>query len=555
MNFYKTLMITLLACGCAYQAPENSSAHDRPNILLIVADDLGYSEIGPYGGEIDTPNLDMLAARGVSFNQFYVAPTCSPTRAMLMSGTDNHIAGLGNMHEVLMGMIPIPVSYRALTEAQKGMPGYEGHLNFRVSTLPDLMREAGYATVMAGKWHLGADVEYRPGNRGFDRSFALLDGGGSHFSDGWALPAPKRPAKYTEDDELIELPEDFYSTTHFTDKLIGYLSENFEEGSGKPFFGYLAFTAPHDPLQLPDADIDLYNGKYYEGYDVWRTRRFQRLSELGVTDASNAILPPLEFVPPWESLTDEEKAQHARWMEVYAGMVTVMDREIGRVIDFLEEHNELENTLILFLSDNGAAAGTYRTYGFSAEEFNNSLENAGRRDSYTSYGPAWAQVGSTPFRLFKGALAEGGIRAPLIVAGPGVAEGRRSGATTHVVDILPTLLDASNADFSGPDDLSPIIGKSLVPVLVGDTEHVRDENEAVAWELFGNRAILKGDWKATMIVPPTGTGEWALFDIEQDTFEQQDLSKDHPEKLSELIAEWNAYAVQNGIITVPSAPD
>jgi len=541
-------LAVMLVFGCSSEAPSKPAEEiDRPNILLIVADDLGFSDLGFMGSEISTPNLDSLAMRGTTFTQFYVAPTCSPTRSMLMSGTDNHVAGVGSMHEVLEGAVSFP-GMEALTQEQRGKPGYEGYLNLRVAAFPALLKQAGYSTLMAGKWHLGTDKPYRPNARGFDHSFALLNGGASHFSEGWTLGVPMHSAEYTENDEPVELAEDFYSTTHYVDKLISYLSDELEKDDDKPFFGYLAFTAPHDPLHLPDSDLDLYKGKYEEGYEVLRARRFEGLKAKGLINLPDTIAP-LEFVPPWESLTSEQQLEIARWMELYAGMVTVVDREVGRVFEFLEENGELGNTIILFFSDNGAAAGSHRTYGFTGEEFDSSLENAGRPGSFNSYGPAWAQMGSTPLRLFKSTVAEGGIRTPFIVAGPGIDK-KHTDTLTHVMDIAPTLLDIATDEIAWPAGLEPMLGRSVVPILSGEAESVRDENDSLSWELFGSRAIRKGDWKAMMILPPAGTGEWGLYNLKDDPSEQSDLSGAHPEKKNELIAEWEAYADEYGVVTV-----
>jgi len=322
--------INCLGCGASGVIPHEAKAAKilsfsppgAPNILLVVVDDLGYADISSFGGEISTPNIDALAKRGISFTRFYAPMTCSPTRAMLMTGTDNHIAGLGNMAETI-------------SDNQMELPGYEGYLNDRVVTVAERLRDAGYHTYMAGKWHLGLNYEQSAYARGFERSFALLYGAGSHFNDMVGPDLHRSRALYREDGELLEtLPDSFYSTRFYTDRILENIDSQLNDS--KPFFAYLSYTAPHWPLQAPDDIIDKYQGRYDDGYDVIRAQRFARMKKMGILHAHAELPPRPAFIPPWHSLTEKEKRKHAKTMEVYAAMVDELDQNIGRVLRYLE---------------------------------------------------------------------------------------------------------------------------------------------------------------------------------------------------------------------------
>ena len=528
----------------------------RPNILLIVADDLGYSDLGCYGGEINTPVLDGLARQGVRYTDFYVSPTCSVSRSMLLSGTDNHIAGLGNMGELN-------------APNQVGKPGYEGVLNKRVATVASLLQDSGYHTYMTGKWHLGLKPDQIPHARGFERDFSMLVGGGSHFNDAWNIEwqIPKMP--YTEDGRPVKkLPKDFYSTKYYTDKTIQFIKEG--HGDGKPFFAYMAFTAPHGPLHVPDDWLRRYNHRYDEGWDTIRGQRLARMQELGIVDKGVNTADRLFFLPRASMLAIGARKMQGRKMEIYASMVEYMDDQIGRVFDYLKEIGEYENTVIMFISDNGAegndlramTAGRPGTAGYMhavncyAENGHNSI---GRKGTYAEYGAAWAQVGMTPFRLYKGFLAEGGTRSPLIISGPGVqgAGELNKEAVLHIMDITPTILELAGVQhpstFKGRD-IVPMQGKSWVDMLAGKTKSPRTSDDWLGWELFGNRAIRQGDWKISWLYEPFGTYDWQLFNLADDPGEQYDLSDKFPEKKQTLIALWDEYVKTNGVVIGARSP-
>jgi len=535
-------------------APANA-AEKKPNILLIVADDMGYSDIGAFGGEIKTPNLDALAARGLRATSFYVGPTCSPTRSMLLSGTDNHVAGLGNMAEFL-------------GPKQKGKPGYEGHLNDRVVTLATVLRGAGYHTYMAGKWHMGEEPGSWPAARGFERDFTLLQGGGSNWAD-MVYPNPAHPRlTFTLNGKLLEkLPANHFSSEAYANFIMKSVDENKDDG--KPFFAYLSFQAVHSPFAVPDDWLDRYHRQYDKGYDALRASRVARMKEMGVVGKDVVPFPGFPAIPAWDSLTPAQQELSARRMEIYAAMLANMDYHIGRVLDHLKDAGSLDNTLVIFFSDNGAepvelaslieSAFSPEAKKWFQETFDLRPENWGKPGSAVDYGPAWAQVGSVPFRGFKAYVAEGGIRSPFIIAGPGVRHaGDINTSFLHVMDIAPTLYELAGAHHPSKrpgSAIAPLQGKSIVPLLAGSADSVRGESDWVGWELFGNRALRKGDWKILNTLRAAGgSGDWQLYNLNNDPGETRDLAKENPRKLRELIALWDRYARQNGVIPTGDGP-
>jgi arylsulfatase A-like enzyme len=535
-------------------APANAQTK-KPNILLIVADDMGYSDIGCFGGEIKTPNLDRLARAGGRFTSFCVGPTCSPTRSMLLSGCDNHVAGLGNMAEFL-------------GPEQKGKPGYEGHLNSRVASIASVMRDTGYHTYMAGKWHMGEDPGNWPAALGFERDFTLLQGGGSSWSD-MMYPNPAHPhLTFTLNGKRLEkLPENHFSTEAYANFIMKSVDEH--KADAKPFFAYLSFQAVHSPFAVPDDWLDKYKGQYDMGYEALRAARLVRMKELGIVGKDVQPYPRLPKVPAWDSLSPEQRKLSARRMEIYAAMLANMDHHIGRVLDHLKESGQLDNTLVIFFSDNGPEPTELATLVASAfspdakewflKNFDQRPENWGRKGSAVDYGVAWAQAGSVPFRMFKGYVAEGGIRSPLIIAGPGIKQtGGINAAFLHVMDIAPTLYELAGAEHPSkkPDGkIAPLQGKSLVPMLTGKSGSVRGDRDCVGWEMFGNRAVRRGDWKILNLLRAAGgTGEWQLFNLKTDPAETNDLAKASPNQLKELVALWDEYAKNNGVILSGDGP-
>ena len=393
-------VLQIYACAELHESKTAQQPPSRPNVLLIVVDDAAYSDVGAYGGEIDTPNIDALASSGVIFSQFHVTPNCSSTRAALLTGMDPHRTGIG--------------THAVGTDNQKGKPGYEGYLNQRVASIAEVMQSAGYRTSMAGKWHLGnRDKSTWPTARGFEKTFVLLNGGASHWQDNLPL-FPSKPSVYVENGELIKtLPDGFYSTTTYTDKIIQFISD--KKSADKPFFAYLAYTAPHNPLHAPEVLIKKYADRYQLGWDELQKTRLQGLKDKGLIAEDVSIQQRPEFITGWDELTADEQTQAARDMAIYAAMVDAVDQNIGRLFASLKEQELYDNTLILFISDNGPSKTTIEDYlaldGAGAEfmkSFNNTLINRGLPGSSVDLGPGWAYGLAAPFRMMKGYQSEGG---------------------------------------------------------------------------------------------------------------------------------------------------
>jgi len=535
----KAILVFSMVSSAVSQA---DVVNQRPNILLVVADDLGWTDIGSYGGEIDTPNLDGLAEQGVKFNDFHVSVSCSPTRSMLMSGNDNHVAGLGNMGELL-------------AENQIGKPGYEGHLNDRVASLAEVMREAGYHTYLSGKWHLGHKKGSLPFDRGFEHSFSMLFGGASHWADMHGILPMDDPAKYTRDGKFLEsLPGDFYSSRSYADFLMEAIREN--RGDGKPFLAYLSFTAVHDPVQVPEPWLSKYRGKYDDGYDALKATRWKAAKKIGVVPRGAEPADRHPMIKPWNELSAGERAVEARGMEVYAGMLEAMDYHYSRVVDFLKDIGEYDNTVIIFLSDNGANPWYSNEYpGADTAEFRKkfdySLENIGNPGSNHSYGIGFASGSGGPLDKFKMTVGEGGIRVPLLISGPGIKSGHQSDAFAYVWDIMPTILDIAGVDYPAEfrgRKIEAMRGHSMVGLLDGTKKSIYGEKEFVGGEMGNGKWMRQGDFKAVMVPKPYGTGDWRLFNVVADPGEANDLSKAMPDKLETLKAAWEQYATDVGVV-------
>jgi arylsulfatase len=544
MKPYRFALIAILAFAIGNLIILQAALADqRPNILLVVADDLGWTDLGSFGSEIETPHLDTLARQGVKFTDFHTSVSCSPTRSMLLSGTDNHIAGLGNMGEFI-------------TPEQSGQPGYEGHLNDRVVSLAEVLRDGGYHTYMAGKWHLGHDPEYFPHARGFERSFSMLFGGASYWSDMFGLLAGQEEiAEYVLDGKrLEELPQDFYATRSYSDFLIDSIRQ--KRGDGKPFFAYLAFTAPHDPLHVPEPWLSKYRGRYNDGYEMLKARRAAAAKRLGLVSHSAQTPGRQSILKAWNSLTKEQQALESRGMEVYAGMVENMDYHFKRVVNYLEDIGEYKNTIVIFLSDNGPNPWYSEDYlnNRGSEwfaQFDNSVDNIGHPMSHYAYGIGWAAASAGPLDLFKFTVGEGGIRSPLLIAGPGVKGGRQVDTFAYVWDIMPTILELTG--ISHPKKyhgrrIERMRGKSLTAVLTGSKKAAYDDNSFIGGEMQNGKWVRQGDYKAVSVEPPYGSGKWQLYNLAQDPGETRNLSKEQPAVLQKLKTAWDRYAKDVGVV-------
>lgn len=571
-TIYKVLISTVIAFQIGCSPAENTSSptsetvssDKRPNVLLIVADDLGFSDLGAFGGEIDTPNLDALAMSGIRLTSFYALPNCSPTRSMLLTGQDNHSVGLGVMAEAL-GSFPM----------LQGQPGYEGYLHPETTTIAEKFSEAGYRTLMTGKWHLGHKPEHQPSNHGFDKSFVLLEGGADHFGYGQNGGPALEAATFTEDGSLTEYPVGVYSSDFYAERMIEYLSPETEDE--RPFFSYLAFTAPHWPLQAPKELIEKYEGRYDAGPEALRDSRLERMKELGLLE-DELLSANLTSLDAWEEMSTQERQIASRNMEIYAAMVDSLDQNVGKVLDHLRATDQFDNTIILFMSDNGAegidpghliARSSNSTPAEHKEQVlatisagNVDLEKMGTKDSFITYGDQWARAATAPFRQFKGDTEEGGIRTPAFITGPGIQGQRIVDSPLSVRDIMPTALELTGVTEpqdqpSGQNIEGEIIapsGKSWGPILTGEADSIRTENDAMAWELFLKRGVRLGDWKAVYGKAADAApndwrapSSWRLYNLKTDPSESTDVREQHPEEFKRLMTAWEMYAEENGV--------
>lgn len=541
------ILYTLSGLAALSAHSQNTSGENvSPNILLIVVDDMGFSDTQPFGGEIQTPHINRLAAQGIRFTRFHTSSLSAPTRAMLLTGVDNHQNGLGIMP-------PLHAKNQYL------QPGYEGGINLNVMTLAEVLHENNYYTCMAGKWHLGAHKENLPSERGFEESFTMLGGGAGHFCNSFALSDSEQPVTFYLDNgkKVDKLPDNFYSTRYYTDKMIEYLRKCPQD---KPFFGYLAFTAPHDPLQIIPEWKDRNQGMYDAGYDSIRIARLERQRQMGLIPAQT---PDTGLSNPgiqWNRLSEEQQKEQSRKMEIYASMIEYVDYSIGRVLGELEEEHKLDNTLIVFMSDNGANPKEPESYPGNTKEviqerFDNQLNNYGNPDSFISLGEAWAEVCNTPYSLYKMTTHEGGICVPLIISGKDIIQKGSIDRSTllHVTDLFPTILEYTHTRRPSSyhnTTLAPLYGKSFAQRLtVADSSSLRTPGEALCFEMKEDKAVIQGKWKAVLLTPPHGDGTtWTLYNMETDVAELHDLSAVYPAKLKELIGLWNDYAKAVGYI-------
>lgn len=545
-RFHATLLYPLFALVFATNTYAEKTV--RPNFIVIVADDMGWSDIGVFGSEIRTPTIDSLAEHGVTMTNFYVAPTCSPTRAMLMTGVDSHLAGLGTMEGVQ-------------AENQTHSDAYSGQLRDDVVTVAEGLKASGYATLMSGKWHLAKDASQYPSNRGFDRSFTLIEGGASHFSD--AAPLYRLAnATYLEDGVVASLADDFYSSKAYTDKMLGYLNSLDSE---TPFFAYVAYTAPHDPLQVPDTWLDKYAGVYEQGPESLRAQRAQGLLDRGlIPETAELWSTPTfpKFIPaytkPWSMMDDVERKSAAKPMEIYASMVEYMDDQIQRLITGLERTGRLSNTYIVFLSDNGANGATPLSYpGNTREwflhEYAQSANDQGRSGSHTYVGREWASVSASPFKLYKGAITEGGVRSPLIVSGPLLEKNKLSTQVSHITDLTATIYALAGVDTSSNNLFEGKVRPEGQSLLDNWQDTSKEVSRTFATELFGHRAVVSDHWKATNMRPPLGSGKWELYNLSTDPGETRNLAETYPEKTAELAKYYDQYKERVGVI-LPDPP-
>lgn len=516
-NSLSSLLLYLLFLGFFIVSCSNEITHtEKPNFILIMTDDMGFSDIGYFGSEIETPNIDKLARNGLVMTQFYNSGRCVPTRASLLTGLYQHQAGVGHM------------------TSDKGYESYQGYLNKKSVTLAEALQNGGYTTMMTGKWHLGEPEQSWPQNRGFEHFYGVPKGGGIYFY----------PFLIDRDvmlnDEVVQVDSaSFYSTDAFNNYAVRFLEEH--RNSDSPFFLYVAHIAPHFPLQAPEEDIAKYHGTYSKGFHEYRRQRLERQKELGILPDDLKLSPPDERVKEWEKLSEFEKDRLDKKMAVYAAQVDRMDQGIGRILEKLRDIGEYDNTVVMFLSDNGAVSVDLDDWNI--EEANGPI---GSRNSWEAYGASWGNVSNTPFRLYKRWVHEGGIATPLIVHWPNeIKKHRLNNQVGHVIDIMPTLLDLAGVqyptNYEGKKRLKQE-GISLAPIFKGSEV---TEERTLFWEHEGNRAVRSGKWKLVSQYPEN---EWHLYDMEEDRTELSDLSNKNPDLTKDLIEKYQQWAERVGVV-------
>lgn len=528
----------VLAAAALALGPAWGTAPAKPNIVLIVLDDVGMSDIGAFGSEIATPTLDRMAKDGVRFTNFHVASACSPTRAMLYTGVDNHRAGVGTLENVI-------------ADNQKGQPGYEGYLNDRVVSIGHLLADAGYRTYFSGKWNLGDTGDKSPATQGFQKSVALAQTGSDNFESKPYAPIHEK-SRWFEGTREMSLPKDFYSSSFYVDRMISWLDA--DKANAKPFFSVVSLQANHYPHQAPKQYTDRYMGRYDKGWDQLRGERYARQVEMGLFPAG-LTMRQSPNARDWSALKPQAQRDYAKRMAVYAGMLTAADEQIGRLHQHLQRTGELANTLFIVLSDNGA--DPYRLdkifWFWYPLNYSVDYETLGEKGSFSAYGQDWAQVSNTPLHLFKGNAHEGGVRSPMIVSWPArFAGGRISDSFAHVKDIVPTLLELAGAQ--APDgrwrgrEVHRPEGSSMLAHLDGAAPRIHAPDKPVGYELAGNAALFKGDFKLVKDLAPYGDNAWHLYDIRRDPTESRDLAAQQPEMLKVMQADLQNYFTSNGVV-------
>ena len=524
-------------------APQAAAA--APNIVLVLADDLGFSDIAPYGSEIHTPTLSALAREGIRFSNYHTAASCAPTRGMLLTGVDSHRNGVPNIPETI-------------SPQQQAHANYRGTLGHNVVTVASLLQDAGYHTYMTGKWHLGQTPELLPFRRGFERTVTMADSGADNWEQKPYIPIYAR-ANWYADGERTTLPADFYSSRFLVDKMIEFIDSN--AADGRPFFAYLPFQAVHIPVQAPASFRDKYQGVYDAGWTELRKRRQARARELGIVPR-DAGMVTMSTTDDWAAYSPQMQRYHARRMEVYAGMVDAMDHHLGRLVEHLKRIGRYEDTVFIFTSDNGSEASggdAVRSLGMRLalrlNDYTNDYDTLGEKGSFNSIGPSFASAAAGPLAFYKFYAGEGGMRVPLIMSGAPLALQRQhTGAFAWVTDITPTILEL--AEVSAPTGhyggrpVEPMIGRSLLPLLRAETDRVYAADEPIGYELAGNSALFLGDYKLVRNRLPVGDDQWHLYDIVTDPGETRDLAGEMPQRFAQMLAQYQQYAADNGVLPV-----
>jgi len=507
-----------------------------PNIVLILADDLALMDLGVYGGEAATPTIDKLAKKGTIFTNYHSSPSCAPSRAMLLTGYDSHLTGVPNL--------PL-----FLPPDQVNEPGYEGVLNDKVKTVATRLKQNGYNTYISGKWHLGHTEKTMPSKRGFDRTYILDSSGADNFEHKPYLPSQSKPT-WIEDGKEIELPEDFYSSRNLVDKMIQFLDE--EEDTASPFFSYLSFQAVHIPVQAPREFTKKYEGLYDKGWDDLRLKRFEKAKSLGLIPADAKLNTMLSEMKSWDAQTEADKKRKSKAMAVYAGMIEAMDFHIGRLVHYLEEKGEMDNTVFIITSDNGAEASDPSLVAgmdlwLKYKGYSTAYENLGEKGSWNFIGPEFASGVSSPSSFFKFHAGEGGLRVPLIISGAQLPKAQKKNAMAFVFDITPTILSLANVNTPAAMAM-PFTGRSLYPLIHNETEKIYHDDDAIGIEAAGHAALFRGDMKIVRNGKPYGDFVWRMYNIKKDPSEINNLASTMPELFKSMLNEYATYAKEVNVL-------
>lgn len=543
----KAASSSLLAACLLFAGLASAQSAERPNVVLILADDLGYTDISPFGSEIDTPNIARLASEGLSFTNYHTAANCAPARAMLLTGVDSHRNGVPNIPE-------------SIPAEQMAFDHYQGVLSDKVVTLASVLQANGYHTYMTGKWHLGHTPSLLPSARGFDRTIAMADTGADNWEQRTYLPIYTQ-ANWYADGAPHTLPDDFYSSEYFIDKTIEFIDSN--EDSDQPFFAYIPFQAVHMPVQAPKEYSDKYAGIYDEGWTVMREKRRLAAIEAGVIPAGTpaGVTPGTQ---DWDGLNDEQKRYNARRMEVYAGMVDAMDTHIGRLIAYLESIDQYENTIFIFTSDNGAEGSSLigndgnsvLNAWFDRVGYTTEYETLGEKGSWAAIGPSNATIAASPLLYYKFHSNEGGLRVPLVMSGPGISHrGELTDEFAFVTDIAPTILSLVGLEDHGGqwngESIEPIVGSDFSNYLAGSAEEIHSSEEPIGYELGGSSVLFKGNYKIVINRFEQNETEWHLFNIKIDPGETKDLIEEMPDLFAEMLADYEVWEEANNVLPMP----
>ncbi len=524
-----------------------NAADDRPNIVFLLADDLGYTDIAPYGSEVNTPTLSELANNGVKFTNYHTAANCAPARAMLLTGVSNHLAGVPNIPEMM-------------SPTQKLQDNYQGVLGDNVVTIATLLEDAGYHTYLAGKWHLGSAPGKLPSQRGFERTVALMDSGADNWEQRPYLPIYDE-ANWFADGERIQLPEDFYSSKFLIDKTIEFIESNRDDG--QPFFAYVPFQAVHIPVQAPQAYIDRYIGRYDQGWHKLREERHERAAELGIVPPDIDKLE-MASTADWDALSAERQRYESKRMAVYAGMIEAMDAHIGRLVTYLKQTGQIENTVFIFTSDNGAeGSGAQDPFTFATQRtvaslgYNTDYATLGLKGSYNTINPGFTSAAVSPLSFYKFYVGEGGLRVPLLISGLPLGEVvEQTPAFAWATDIAATVISLagieSPAGRYGGRPVLPMTGRDLLPVVSGEQPRVYADEDSVGYELTGHGVLFQGDYKLARNLAPLGDGEWRLFDIVSDPGETRDLKDKMPARFQQMLSAYENFERQNRVQALPA---